>query len=98
MNNTKYIIAFLMKYAFVAILLVILFGVLVNVLEHFKDIELGFTSKDVYYVAAIFVCITPFLWGIIYIINNLRFSNIKAVLLGLLLLLALSLSFVVKIL
>ena len=96
MNNTKNIIAYFMKYTFFAILLVISVGVIVDVVENFESIHLGFTSNNIYFIAAVIVCITPFLWGVIYSLSNLKYKNLKGFFLGILLIAALSLSFIMK--
>lgn len=96
MSEIRNIIAVCMKYMFYFIFAMIVFAFIVSAFEYAGIKFIHIKSDDVYYIAALIVCISPFMWAFLFILGYLLKGNIKAVLLGFGLVFVLILSFFMK--
>ena len=96
MQEIRNITALCMKYLFYFILLMIVFAFIVTGFEYAGIKFIHVKSDDVFYIAALIVCISPFIWAFLYILGYLLRGNIKAALMGVLLVFVLVLSFFMK--
>lgn len=96
MNEIRNIIALSMKYMFYFILLMIVFAFIVSGFEYAGIKFINIKSDDIYYLAALIVCISPFIWVFLFTAGYLLKRNLKAVLLGICLVFVLILSFFMK--
>lgn len=87
--------ALFMKYAFYFILLLIFAGFAVEIMESVGLIEKEI-SADIFKYVLWILCFSPLVTAFIYVTVNLFEKNIKAVTLGVLLILAIVLSFLMK--
>lgn len=81
---------------FYFILAMIVFAALVSGLEYLGIKFIYVKSSNIYYIAALMVCISPFMWALLFILGYLLKGNIKAALMGLSLVIVLILSFFMK--
>lgn len=96
MNEVRSIVALCMKYMFYFILFMILLSFGINILEYFDVRFISVKSEQLFFISALLVCISPFLWTLLFITGYLFKKSYKAVLMGLTLLIMLILSFVMK--
>lgn len=96
MAEIRNIIALSMKYMFYFILAMIVFSFGISVFEHAGIRFIYIKSEDLFYISALIVCISPFIWVFMYTAGYLLKSNFKAALLGILLAVVLILSFFMK--
>lgn len=96
MRETRNIIAVSMKYMFYFILILIVFAFTVSVFEYAGIKFIHIKSDNIFYLSALIVCISPFVWVFLFILGYFLKGNIKAVLLGLCLVFVLILSFFMK--
>lgn len=68
----------------------------VNILEYFDVRFISVKSEQLFFISALLVCISPFLWTLLFITGYLFKKSYKAALMGLILLIMLILSFVMK--
>lgn len=68
----------------------------VNILEYFGVRIISVKSEQLFFISALLVCISPFLWTLLFITGYLFKKSYKAALMGLTLLIMLILSFVMK--
>lgn len=96
MTEVRSIVALCMKYMFYFILFMILLSFGVNILEYFGVRFISVKSEQLFFISALLVCISPFLWTLLFITGYLFKKSYKAALMGLTLLIMLILSFVMK--
>ena len=96
MTEVRSIVALCMKYMFYFILFMILLSFGVNILEYFGVRFISVKSDQLFFISALLVCISPFLWTLLFITGYLFKKSYKAALMGLTLLIMLILSFVMK--
>lgn len=96
MTEVRSIVALCMKYIFYFILFMILLSFGVNILEYFGVRFISVKSEQLFFISALLVCISPFLWTLLFITGYLFKKSYKAALMGLTLLIMLILSFVMK--
>ena len=96
MTEVRSIVALCMKYMFYFILFMILLSFGVNILEYFGVRIISVKSEQLFFISALLVCISPFLWTLLFITGYLFKKSYKAALMGLTLLIMLILSFVMK--
>ena len=96
MTEVRNIVALCMKYMFYFILFMILLSFCVNIFEYFDIRFISVKSEQMFFISAILVCISPFLWTLLFITGYLFKKSYKAALMGVLLLVMLILSFVMK--
>lgn len=96
MTEVRNIVALCMKYMFYFILFMILLSFCVNILEYFGVRFISVKSERLFFISALLVCISPFLWTLLFITGYLFKKSYKAAVMGVLLLVMLILSFVMK--
>ena len=96
MTEVRNIVALCMKYMFYFILFMILLSFSVNILEYFDIRFISVKSEQLFFISALIVCISPFLWTLLFMTGYLFKKSYKAALMGLTLLIMLILSFVMK--
>ncbi len=96
MTEVRNIVALCMKYMFYFILFMILLSFSVNILEYFDIRFISVKSEQLFFISALLVCISPFLWTLLFMTGYLFKKSYKAALMGLTLLIMLILSFVMK--
>lgn len=96
MTEVRNIVALCMKYMFYFILFMILLSFCVNIFEYFDIRFISVKSEQMFFISALLVCISPFLWTLLFITGYLFKKSYKAALMGVLLLVMLILSFVMK--
>ncbi len=96
MTDTKNIVALCMKYMFYFILMMISISFVIEIFENIGIRFIHIKSQQLFYISAIFVCISPFIWAILFIFGYLFKKKFKAALLGILLITVLILSFFMK--
>ena len=96
MTDVRSIIALCMKYMFYFILFMIMLSFCVNIFEYFDLKLISVKSEQLFSISALLVCISPFLWTLLFITGCMFKKSYKAALMGLILLIMLVLSFVVK--
>ncbi len=74
----------------------ILLSFSVNILEYFDIRFISVKSEQLFFISALLVCISPFLWTLLFMTGYLFKKSYKAALMGLTLLIMLILSFVMK--
>ena len=73
MSEIRNIIAVCMKYMFYFILAMIVFAFIVSAFEYAGIKFIHIKSDDVYYIAALIVCISPFMWAFLFILFQKQF-------------------------
>ena len=96
MTEVRNIVALCMKYMFYFILFMILLSFSVNILEYFDIRFISVKSEQLFFISALLVCISPFLWTLLFMTGYLFKKSYKAALMGLTLLIMLILSIVMK--
>ncbi len=96
MTDIKNIVALCMKYMFYFILLMILFSFCINICEYFNIKFIYINSESLFFISALLVCISPFMWSILFTLGYLYKKSYKATLLGVLLIIMLIFSFLAK--
>lgn len=96
MTEVRSIVALCMKYMFYFILFMILLSFCVNIFEYFDIRFISVKSEQLFFISALLVCISPFIWTLLFITGYLFKKSYKAALMGLTLLIMLILSFVMK--
>ncbi len=96
MNDTRNLVALCMKYMFYFILILILFSFVIEVAENTGIRFMYLKSEQLFYISALIVCISPFVWAVLFILGYLLKHNYKAAGLGILLIISLILSFFMK--
>ncbi len=74
----------------------ILLSFCVNIFEYFDIRFISVKSEQMFFISALLVCISPFLWTLLFITGYLFKKSYKSALMGVLLLVMLILSFVMK--
>lgn len=96
MTEVRSIVALCMKYMFYFILFMILLSFCVNIFEYFDLRFISVKSEQLFFISALLVCISPFLWTLLFITGYLFKKSYKAALMGLILFIMLVLSFLMK--
>lgn len=96
MTEVRNIVALCMKYMFYFILFMILLSFCVNILEYFGVRFISVKSERLFFISALLVCISPFLWALLFITGYLFKKAYKAAFMGLVLLIMLIFSFIMK--
>lgn len=96
MVEIRNIISLCMKYMFYFILIMIVFSFGISIFEYSGIKFIHIKSGDLFYISALIVCISPFVWVFMYAAGYFLKGNIKAALLGILLAAVLILSFFMK--
>lgn len=96
MAEVRMIVALCMKYMFYFILFIIMLSFCVNIFEYFDARFISVKSEQLFFISAILVCISPFIWAFLFIAGYLFKKAYKATFMGVLLIAVLVLSFVMK--
>ena len=96
MTDVRNIIALCMKYMFYFILFMILFSFCINIFEYFDIKFISAKSEQLFFFFFFIVCISPFIWTLLFITGCMLKARYKAALMGAVLFIMLVLSFVMK--
>ncbi len=96
MNDIRNIVALCMKYMFYFILFMIMLSFCVNILEFFDIKFISIKSQQLFFISALIVCISPFIWVFLFVTGYILKKSYKAALTGIILIIMLVLSFLIK--
>lgn len=96
MTEIRNIVALCMKYMFYFILFMIVLSFCVNIFEYFNIHFVSVKSQQLFFISALLVCISPFIWAIPFTLGYLFKKAYKAALLGIILIILLIVSFLLK--
>ncbi len=92
--NAKILVSNVIVGTLYIMLALISFGIVLDIAAKHFGLVLGIAATDLFYVACIVVCASPFVSAIVFIVGYVMNRNYKATLLGLLLLMSLSTSLI----